>query len=282
MKKIFSSLALVLMFSLFGTTVYGQESVMLKYNYKPGKAFRTTTTTNQEVVQSMMGQEMKVLVDVSTVSELKITKVDTKGNGTALVSIINLSVNTSAMGKNSVAKKEDFKKDNICAVMSETGKSISTSLVDSTEASDTLNSSLQNIKMQALPARMVKIGEKWQYRQIDTTNIKAPNPVTFMTTTTDAEYTLEGKEIKDGKELYRISYTGKLEIVGKGNQMGMEVFMEGTGALKGSFYFDPKISMVVYTDGLCEMNTTISVSGQQNMSIPMTQTIKSTSKTEAL
>ncbi len=86
----------------------------------------------------------------------------------------------------------------------------------------------------------------------------------------------------NGVELFKISYDGTMEITGKGSQMGMEMIMEGTGVTKGFYYYNPAISIVIGAESLIEMNTNINVSGPQSMTIPMTQTIKVTSNTEAL
>ncbi len=270
MKKNLYSLVLVLAFCIIGSSVYGQESVVLKYNFKEGKTFRMTMSMNTNIVQSMMGQEMKIIADAVSKSEMKFTKVEPGGNATALVSILSISAKTSAMGQEKEENKSDFKKDGISMVFSPSGK-VSTKITDTTLSSI---ESISNMKFFLLPVKEIKIGEKWLDKQIDTMQMQSSNPITFMTTTTDNEYTLAGKEIKDGKELYKISYTGTLEITGKGKQSGMDLFMEGTGQTVGFFYFNTSNSMVIYSESEAEVNTTITVTGQQNMTIPMSQKVK--------
>jgi len=270
MKKNLCSLVLVLAFCIIGSSVYGQESVALKYNFKEGKTFRMTMSMNTTIVQSMMGQEMKVVADAVSKSEMKFTKVDPEGNATATMSIISMSVKTSAMGREEEENKTDFKKDGMIMVFSPSGK-VSTKITDTTLSSI---ESISNMKFFLLPVRDIKIGEKWFDKQIDTMQMQPTNPITFMTTSTDSEYTLIGKEIKDGRELYKISTTGTLEIAGKGKKSGMYLFVEGTGQASGFFYFDPSISMVVYSESDGEINNKITVTGQQNMTIPMSQKMK--------
>ena len=270
MKKNLCSLVLVLAFCIIGSSVYGQESVALKYNFKEGKTFRMTMSMNTTIVQSMMGQEMKVVADAVSKSEMKFTKVDPEGNATATMSIISMSVKTSAMGREEEENKTDFKKDGMIMVFSPSGK-VSTKITDTTLSSI---ESISNMKFFLLPVRDIKIGEKWFDKQIDTMQMQPTNPITFMTTSTDSEYTLIGKEIKDGRELYKISTTGTLEIAGKGKKSGMDLFVEGTGQASGFFYFDPSISMVVYSESDGEINNKITVTGQQNMTIPMSQKMK--------
>ena len=276
MKKNLYSLVLLLAFCIIGSSVYGQESVALKYNFKEGKTFRMTMSMNTTIVQSMMGQEMKIIADGVSKSEIKFTNVDPGGNASALMSILSISTKTSAMGQEKVENKSDFKKDGISMVFSQSGK-VSTKITDTTLSSI---ESISNMKFFLLPVREIKIGEKWVDRQIDTMHMQPSNPITSMITTSENEYTLAGKEIKDGRELYKISTTGTLEIAGKGKQSGMDLFMEGTGQASGFFYFDPSISMVVYSESDGEINTTITVTGQQNMTIPMSQKIKTVTTLE--
>ena len=282
MKRVFLTLTLLFVFVIASNASFGQESVMLKYNFKEGKSFKTTMNLTNEMVQSMMGQEMKATSTVGTVSEYKISKVDAKNNATALVTILDLSATTVAMGKEDVVKKSDFKKENICAEYDQTGKSISGKLIDTTEDFSKVGSFQGFVKLQILPAREVKVGEVWNEKQIDTVNNGPSNPMSFMTTAMETEYTLVGKEVREGKNVYKISYKSSMELAGKGKQMNMDLFLEGTGEVTGFFYFDPAASITVYSEGNTEMNSTITVSGQQNMSIPMTQKVKVVSTTVEL
>lgn len=282
MKRVFLTLTLLFVFVITSNASFGQESVMLKYNFKEGKSFKTTMNLTNEMVQSMMGQEMKATSSVGVISEYKISKVDAKSNATALVTILDLSATTVAMGKENVVKKSDFKKENICAEYDQTGKSISGKLIDTTEDFSKVGSFQGFVKLQILPAREVKVGEVWNEKQIDTVDNGPSNPMSFMTTAMDTEYTLVGKEMREGKNVYKISYKSSMELAGKGKQMNMDLFLEGTGEVTGFFYFDPAASITVYSEGNTEMNSTITVTGQQNMSIPMTQKVKVVSTTVEL
>lgn len=282
MKRVFLTLTLLFVFVIASNASFGQESVMLKYNFKEGKSFKTTMNLTNEMVQSMMGQEMKATSTVGVVSEYKISKVDAKNNATALVTILDLAATTVAMGKEDVVKKSDFKKENICAEYDQTGKSISGKLIDTTEDFSKVGSFQGFVKLQILPAREVKVGEVWNEKQIDTVNNGPSNPMSFMTTAMETEYTLVGKEMREGKNVYKISYKSSMELAGKGKQMNMDLFLEGTGEVTGFFYFDPAASITVYSEGNTEMNSTITVTGQQNMSIPMTQKVKVVSTTVEL
>lgn len=279
MKRAFLTLTLLFVFVIASNASFGQESVMMKYNFKEGKSFKTTMNTTNEMVQSMMGQDVNSSWTLNAVSEFKISKVDAKKNATALVTILDLSVTSVAMGKENVVKKSDFKKENICAEYNQTGKSISGKLIDTTEDLSSIGSFQGFVKLQILPAREMKVGEVWNEKQIDTVNNGPANPISFITTATETEYTLVGKEIREGKNVYKVSYKSAMEIAGKGKQTNMDLFLEGTGEVTGFFYFDPAASITVYSEANTEKIATITVSGQQNMTIPTTQKTKTVSTT---
>ena len=273
MKKNLLLIALLLTTAL----VYSQESVMLKYNFVKGKTYSQNVLVNTNITQTMGSQEMKIQSDIDANNEYTIEGVAKDGNGTLLVSMLNASVHSAVMGKDTTLKLNDLKYKSR-TVFSKEGKSISTVKVDSTDAAKLMGQANQLIKLPLLPGRSVKIGEKWQDTVVETTKPSAGNPFAIDIKSI-TEYTLVGKEVKDGKQCFKISYSGTLTINGKGNQMGMDMFMEGTGQVAGFNYFDPKTSLIAYSEGDTEMDMSIAVSGQQNMTIPMTQTMKSVIKT---
>jgi len=276
MKKILSVMAMVIALTFMCNYTYAQDAVTLKYNFKEGKAYKTVTKVITTTTQSMMGQEMKFDVIIDMQSDMSVTKVDTEGNASML---INLKGNTemnlpeAAGGK----KSETFTNEAINATFAPDGKSINQTMVDKDGKNVTVK---DYIKLTELPKKALKAGDTWQEKRVDTVANSA-SPIAVITTT-DTKYTVVGKEMVDGKDLFKIAYDGTLEITGKGSQMGMEMVMEGTGATKGFYFYNPALSIVVGSEGLIEMNTNINVSGPQNMTIPMNQTIKVTSNTEAL
>jgi hypothetical protein len=134
-------------------------------------------------------------------------------------------------------------------------------------------SQLELGKLKFLPVKPVKFGEKWQDVSVDHKKASSGNPFTI-DISNNTEYTLNGKETVNGKEYLKISFSGTMTIAGKGTQMGMEMFIEGTGKNEGFTYYDTKTTMIVSSEENTEMNMNVAVSGPQNMTIPMTQSIK--------
>jgi len=274
MKKNLVVLALVLATCM----AYSQEQVLLKYTFVNGKTYVQHTDLKQNITQSMGGQEMKMQLDLNSDNEFVVENVLQDGNATMLVSLLNASVHSVGMGKDTTMKFNDLKEKSRM-VFSTNGKTVSSTKVDSGNIAGLMGTLDQFAKLASLPGKTVKIGEKWQDKTVENRNASGGNPFDAEIVN-NTEYTLVGKETKDGKEYYKIAFKGTLTINGKGNQMGMEMFLEGTGVVEGFNYFDPKTTMVVYAEGNTEMDMNISISGQQNMTIPMTQSMKAITKFE--
>jgi hypothetical protein len=236
-----------------------------------GKTYVQNTQMTQNIVQTMGAQEIKILSDVKAKNELFVENVENDGTASVLVSASDISVHSSVMGRDTTLQYKDLK-DKVRNKLANTGKSLSSEKVDSSDVSAVVNQ-LDLGKLKFLPGKAVKIGDKWQDKPVDHKKPTSGNPFTI-DISSDIEYTFTGKETVNGMEYLKISLSGTMTITGKGSQMGMEMFIEGTGKNEGFSYFDTKTCMIVSSDENTEMNMNIAVSGPQNMTIPMTQSIK--------
>ena len=269
MKKQFVKQTLIIALLAVSGLAFSQESVMLKYNFVKGKSYLQNTQISQTIVQSMGGQQIKILSDINATNDYQIENVESNGNASILMSLLNSSVRSAAMGRDTTMKFNDLK-DKIRFVYSPDGKVVSETKVDTSDLTPVLAPIFKTARLQVIPGREIKVGEKWQDKIKENSNVSRFN--TEVNNTLD--YTFVGKETKDGKVLGKITFTGTLSLNGKGNQMGMEMFLEGTGKTEGFLYFDPKTSIVTYYEGQTEMDMNIAISGQQNMTIPMTESAK--------
>jgi hypothetical protein len=271
MKKELIKLTFIVLFAFLSGLAFSQDAYLLKYNFGKGKSYVQSTQMTQNVVQSMGGQEIKILTEIKANSEFSVENTDADGSASILLSARNVSVHSVAMGKDTTLNYQDLK-DKVRMKLSDTGKSLSKEVVDSSNVSSIVNQLVRG-KLTFLPGKAVKIGEKWLDTEVDHNKASSGNPFTI-DINTETEYTLTGKETVGGKEYLKISFSSSLTMKGKGTQMGMEMFIEGTGKNEGFSWFDPGTSMVVSSDETTEMNMNVAVSGPQNMTIPMTQSIK--------
>ena len=82
--------------------------------------------------------------------------------------------------------------------------------------------------------------------------------------------------MKNGHDCLKFTFTSTSEVTGKMNQMGMEMFLEGTGSSAGTAWLDIKLGILVTREIVSDQDLTIALTGAMKMSIPSTQTMKST------
>ena len=122
-----------------------------------------------------------------------------------------------------------------------------------------------------LPGKPIKVGDSWPSSFV----IDEKSGVTNIRVEVQSVNTLEGFETIDGMECGRVASKHTGNISGTGSQQGLDLLFGGT--LKGTdvWYFAPKEGIYVKSTGETVNEMTISVSGAQAMTIPVTQTRKS-------
>ena len=85
------------------------------------------------------------------------------------------------------------------------------------------------------------------------------------------EYTLQGKEAFHGHNCIKLSIDGIVDVEGTGKTQGMKFFVEGDGTVTGTLFFAPDEGLLVLAESESIMEMTLAVTGQENMTIPITQ-----------
>jgi hypothetical protein len=89
-------------------------------------------------------------------------------------------------------------------------------------------------------------------------------------------YTVTGKTVCEGRACLQIGYAGDITLEGKGSMRGMELFMEGKGKTSGTLNFDYGDGLIVQEASNSDTEMTAAVTGQENMTIPMSQSLTTT------
>ena len=208
---------------------------------------------------------------MKSVNNLAVEEMANDGSATVLITPSEVVVHSVSPMADTTMHYTNMK-DKIRVVFAVTGKTLSTEKVDSSEVAAII-SQLNPNWLKLLPGKQVKVGETWQDDVAENRKASSGNPFE-MEVKSKIENTLTGKEIWNNKECLKISFNGTMTVNGKGTQMGMEMFIEGTGKTEGFFYFDPTTSLVVYNENVTEADMNVAVSGPQNMTIPMTLVTK--------
>jgi len=274
MKKQILNSVLIAIFISFAFTSFAQDKVFLEYNLKKGKTYTNNLQSAISATQQMMGQEMKSNTVINAISELVIENVDKQKNATVKTRFISGEIKSSGSGKDTTINMSEVK-DLKQIIFAKNGKINSSTDLDTTKKRIGIPQDFS--KLEILPCKEVKIGEKWTNAIKDSTVKGTENPFETQTSS-DMEYTLSAREIVEGNSCFKVDFTGKMTINGKGSQMGMEMFIEGGGKISGFYYFDPKQGIITFSESTTEMELNISIAGQQSMVIPVTQSIKNINK----
>ncbi len=253
-----------------------QGSYRLEYKFQKGQTHLYRSVSANDITQEMQGQEMKSTNDARSVVRFVVDNVTNDGSMVLVVSADsmfnrtkNVYMDTTISMKNMIGKR-------VKLTIDKSGKVQSREILDSLQydlaGMNTRTPQREVMNVLVLPQKDLKVGDKWTDSKNDTVDVGTGK----MVNTTDMEYALVGTEARSGHQCLKIAYTGKVVTSGKMNRMGMDLFTEGTGKITGTLYFDHAKGILVSDESARDIESTIAVTGQQNMTIPMTTSSKST------
>jgi predicted RNA-binding protein with TRAM domain len=250
-----------------------QTSWDLKFRFAPGAVLRYEYSNSYEMIQEVQGQEMKITGGSGAVVKMEPESVNANGDAAVLTSYESMTMNMNMMGKDTIMKQEEIIGKRTRIVLSALGGEISREPVDVLKTENKLANAMGAAfsgNLVRFPGRPVKLGEQWETDLTDTTKIGEG----YTASQTKTGYTLVGKEMKQGHECLMITFKAESEITGKIIQMGMEMFIEGTGTSGGTIWFDEAKGVLVSRESNLVQEMTYAITGM-NISIPATQTIRS-------
>ncbi len=270
MKSILK-VSIVLVFVLFSINSFSQD-LKTALKVSKGQEFNQQMEMLMDVTQSMGGQEMKVINNSYVTSKFKVVDVLKSGNISMEASTWDIKTKTKAPMMDTTLSLPGKQGPVYLMDINKYGKVVSKVITDSSELKGVnLGGNLisSGIFCEFPEKDIVKVGEKWSINKNDTVSQMGGKIGVNFT----SDYLLGSVEVIDGKSLQKISITGNVEMGGKAKQMGMDVFIEGTGISNGTIYIDP-VSKVIYTNNtVIELDLSVAITGQQNMTIPITQKI---------
>ncbi|HEX7573644.1 MAG TPA: hypothetical protein VF514_11160 [Bacteroidota bacterium] len=248
-----------------------QEQFTLQYKLEKGKVYRFADTTFVKSSQEMMGQEMKSTSTVLATTRLVPAEIRADGSTVLTISpdLMSISVKNARMDTTMILKDAIGKRTRL--TISKLGETISREVIDTMKLSGMAAASGRQdmVRLHLMPSKPVTIGEKWTATKPDTADAMGGRMVTVST----GDFTLLAKERKLGVECLKISYAGKLTISGKGSMNGADFFVEGTGTTSGTYFMDIATGMPVWEDSKYDMESTVALTGAQNMTIPSSTSV---------
>jgi hypothetical protein len=259
---------------------WGNEKTgfILTYRMDKDQALTYKITSTTSMAMEAMGQAMDINMDLKQTYSVKSNGTDDKKNLLTTITIDDISYKVDGpQGNNSIDLKSVIGKSFDLAFGMDgkseklTGANELKFNMGQMSGGETDIASLMRDVMQDLPSKPIKVGDTWPSK--DEKSIK--NMGMDVKTVSEMEHKCEAIETVNDLECLKIVSKIKSAMSGSGEQMGMEMNMEGDAETVSTWYFAYKKGIIVKTvqDGFVE--STIAMSGQQNMTIPVTTEIKS-------
>jgi hypothetical protein len=231
-----------------------------------------------ETVQSMGGQEMKFASTISSTLKNSIENALSDGNIEIIISLWDTKISSKILKDTSMTYSGQLG-PSTKVTMNKFGNVVGRSKMEGSTKLDPTFAGLENATNTILfcefPETPLKEGDKWTKEHVDSV---AAGTLGKLNIKTKAEYKLGTKETVEGKSLYKVTCSSTMEISGKGNIQGMDFVVEGKGVKNDAIYFDPATGVVFSNKSNTEMDMNLALTGQQNMTIPITQKIQITYK----
>jgi len=269
-------LLLAILFSVIVLPLCAQEPFDLVFRYQPGTIYKYRSVDTFTSQQEDNGQEIKIDGGNYSLFKMEVIAVAPDSSMTFISSYDEMKIVVKSPMMDTTIYQEDMIGKRMKVVLTKHGKELSKKMLDSIDNSRTKSlmtmTSIQNVSFFQLPGRSVATGEKWMAEINDSSDFG----VGYTIQTGAVEYTIAGVEPKNGRTCLKIDFISKSEHVGKMKQMGMDVFIEGTGDTTGTIWFDAIAGILVQRESTAIKDMTFAITGPMTMSIPMVEYIKST------
>lgn len=270
MRK-FLPLFTALVFVSLTSGLMAQSGYNLKYNFEKGKTYHYLNTADGAQTQEVMGREIKMSMNNNFSVKMLVDNVK-DGNIEIIASLDSGTIVSKNPMKDTTMSLEALKDKRSRISLNEYGKILNKEVLDKVGGFEGFGiSQREYVKFAVLPGKEIKEGEPWNATTLDTMEIMGSGKIITSTSTT---YTIVGKENLQGHDCLKLAYTSEVKSNGSAEIQGMNFTMEGTGKMTGNSYFDPSRGIMVKIDGILDNEMTLAATGQQNMIIPITQSVK--------
>ncbi|MFN3135510.1 MAG: hypothetical protein ACK44H_08075 [Candidatus Kryptonium sp.] len=260
-------------FFILSQFLYSQE-VLLRFQPEKGKNFVYYLSSEGVLTQSAMGMEQVVNSKTETKFSYFIQDVSPEGNIEMIISVDTIKTGVRAQTPpldTSFVVPIHLK---LKQVLDKYGKGISFEVVEMKD-SKLLGMSGRGIDKRSyshtvvFPERKISKGDTWDFSYIDTTSNESGQTVVKAR----GRYTFDGVEKINDIECARLILSSNFAISGQGVIQGMNYGLEGEGKNIGKIWVDLKSGLLVRSETVSEIETAMGISGQVEMTIPMSQKI---------
>lgn len=271
--------ALIISFVLCLSTSAADKNAV-RYKMPKDETFGYTMTTGTEMLQEVMGSEQEIKSNSTVKAVLTSEGADAAGNLVfTLVYDSFVAEIDHVMMDSTVENPPGIVNKRIRKVITPSGDQLESVEVDTIEIGMFSQGGFSSDREFLLdfPEAPLEMGTPVLRSDIDSTAMMGGT----MRVQSDIDFTWVGNESLMGYDCMKIDLDGTVRLEGNGTMRGMmDIFLEGDGDVTGTAYFAPAEGVLVSYENIGDFEMTIAVTGQQNMTIPVTQTTKSSLKLE--
>lgn len=273
MKHLFILLAAAALVVLCATGSSAQDTSTLTYRFLPGATYFYADTARSNQTQEMMGQEMKVTTLTTMRTRLVAEKVNADGSMVLVSSLDSMTVSSKSPMKDTTMVMTDLLGKRIRLTVAPGGAVLNRETIDSVRIAGLMGRAMsmrESARLHRLSKDPVGVGSTWKSDVVDSADMMGGKLVSHI----KMDYTVAGKTVCQGRSCLQVGFKGEIGMEGKGSMMGMELFMEGKGKTSGTFFFDPVQGLTIQESSSTDTEMTAAVTGQQNMTIPISQSAR--------
>lgn len=260
-------LSIILGVALLGS-ITAHAQYKLQYKVSNSGLLHYSAHSTMQQTESMMGQEAKV----SAISDESISVASENAAGELVFDMkVDSSKNTVIMPNGDTTNTPSPVVGKVREIrIHPDGEEISSRWLDTTFASAPAGQMREFTSFFfRLPTKEVSAGSTWNDNKTDTVSTPTGGGKILVNTNTD--YTLVDQEKVAGITCAKINFTGKVTLDGSTQAQGVDLKINGKGSISGTAMFDYANGRIVRIAGNSNQDVTMTPTGQNGNSIPMTQ-----------
>lgn len=247
----------------------------LQYYLPKGETLKYKAHSTQSSRQEMMGQAMEFTRESNSYYSLTGDGADKEKNIISKVKMDSIIIKIkSPQGERNLDASDIVGKD-FTLILSSIGKRIKFIDPESLKVNFGMGGEMEAERffqdlLPELTTNPVKVGDSWTVFETDTVNEGGLDIVVK----SEIKNNVAESGLFEGIDCLKISSIITLTLEGSGQQMGADIFFEGDGEGNASWYYAYKKGVFVRGETEMLMEGTATVSGPQNMTIPITHETK--------
>ena len=250
-----------------------QEKYTLTYRFQPGTTYLYADTSRSNQTQEMQGQEMKMTSLTTMRTRIVCESVKTDGAMMLIASLDSMTAVMKSPMRDTTMVMNDLLGKRVRITLAPGGAVLNRETIDSLKVTGIMARGMsmrEAVRFHRMSKDPVGVGSTWKSDVVDSVDMMGGKMISHI----KMDYAVAGKAVCEGRSCLQIGYKGDIAIEGKGSMMGMDLFMEGKGKTSGTLLLDPAEGLPVQETSSTDTEMTAAVTGQQNMTIPISSTIK--------